>query len=70
MTKGRVSALLSVVRTTYMALENASYKTLVFLLPSVLLSTTVMHNELHSYVYSYRSKYIFHAKHTAFSGTC
>lgn len=68
MTKGRVSGLSSVIRITYMALEIASYKTLVFVFPSVLLSAIVMHSELYSYVYSYRSKYIFHAKHTAFSG--
>jgi len=68
MTKGRISGLLSVIRITCMALETASYETLVFVFPSVLLSAIVMQNELYSYVYSYRSKYIFHAKHTAFSG--
>ena len=65
MTKGRVSGLLAVIR---IALEIASYKTLVFVFPSVLLSAIKMHSELYSYVYSYRSKYTFHAKHIAFSG--
>lgn len=68
MTKGRVSGLLSVIRITHMALEIASYKTLVFVFPSVLISALMMHSELYSCVNSYRSKYIFHAKHTAFSG--
>lgn len=46
--------------------EIASYRTSVFVFPSVLLSAIVMSIELYSYVYSYRSKYIFQAKHNEF----
>lgn len=50
MTKDRTTGLSLVLRITYMALQTASSKMLMFAFPSMLTPAILMHSKMHSYV--------------------